>query len=370
MPALSSGKLVNMLRLVDAGGRFKMLAVDQRDSLRHTLGRAIGRQPAEITYEDLATTKALITEVLSPVSTATLVDPVYGFPRAVTLVPADTGILVAAEETGYERAGTSGRERKSRLIDGWSVAKAKRAGANAVKLLIYYNPEASDEVRTHQQRLVRRVGEDCLRADIPFLLECVTYPIEEPAADTAEFARRRPQHTVESAREFSRDDYHVDILKLEFPGDLKYARQFHGGALDGKERPAIYDVDDLRDFCRQVNEAARRPWVILSGGVDIAEFLVDLELAIDAGASGFLCGRAIWKDAVPKYPDVAAMRAFLTTEGRSNFARANTIAERAHPWFSHAPFEGHAPVPLALGDEEWYRRYGESVVQHASGRRP
>lgn len=369
MTTMSSGKLVNMLRLVDAAGRFMMLAIDQRDSLRNALARATGRPSAEITPADMVATKALITEVLAPSSTATLVDPVYGFPRAATLVPGDTGILVASEETGYDRAGTGGRERRSRLIDGWSVAKAKRAGANAVKLLIYYNPEASGEVVDHQQRLVRRVGEECLHVDIPFLLECVTYPIEEPAGDTPEFARRRSRHTVESAREFSRDDYHVDILKLEFPGDLKYAREFRG-KFDGKERPAVYDVDTLRGFCGQVNDAAGRPWVILSGGVAIDEFLVDLDLAIDAGASGFLCGRAIWKDVVPKYPDVAAMRAFLTTEGRSNFARANAIAERARPWFTHAPFEGYAQIQLASGGEEWYRRYEESGTAQVSGKRP
>src|SRR3972149_6690101 len=259
MTALSSGKLVNLVRLADAAGRFKMLAIDQRDSLRKALGNATGRAADQVTYDDMAATKTLITEVLSPYATATLVDPVYGLPRAVNVIPGDVGLLAATEETGYDRGGPAGKERKSRLIDGWSVAKAKRAGANAVKLLIYYNPEASSEVRAHQQQLVRRVGEDCVREDIPFLLELVTYPLAEPSADTP---------------------------KLEFPGDLKYAREFCAGAFDGKERPAVYDVAQVKGFCRELNEVSRRPWVILSGGVDIKEFLANLELALDAGASG------------------------------------------------------------------------------------
>src|SRR3990170_4722133 len=214
MTAISMGKLASLMRLADAAGRFKMLAIDQRDSLRKALGKATGREAEQVTYNDMAATKTLITEVLSPYSTATLVDPVYGLPRAVKVIPGDVGVLAATEETGYERAGPGGKERKSGLIDGWSVAKAKRAGANAVKLLIYYNPEASSEVCAHQQQLVRRVGEDCVREDIPFLLELVTYPIAEPSADTPEFARRRPQHTIETTREFSKDEYRVDILKL------------------------------------------------------------------------------------------------------------------------------------------------------------
>lgn len=360
MTVLSSGKWRNLLRLADAGGRFKMLAIDQRDSLRHALSKATGRAPTEITHDEMATAKAVITEALSPYSTATLVDPVYGLPRAVKIIPARTGILVAAEETGYERAGAGGQERRSRVVDGWSVAKTKRAGAQAVKLLIYYNPDGSGEVLTAQQALVRRLGEECVRDDIPFLLELVTYPITEPSADTPEFARKRPQHTIESAREFSKDEYHVDILKLEFPGDVKYSRQYCAGVFDGKDRAAIYDLEEIRAYCHEVNAAARRPWVILSGGVGIEEFLVNLALAVQAGASGFLCGRAIWKDAVPKYLELEAMRAFLASEGVYNFIRANAIAERAQPWFAHAPFNGWDDVSLADGGDRWYQAYREA----------
>lgn len=369
MATLSSGKLVNLVRLADASGRFKMLAIDQRDSLRNGLAKATGREPKDIAYEDMAATKAIITEVLASYSTATLVDPVYGLPRAVKIIPGNVGVLVAAEETGYDRKGASGKERASRLVEQWSVAKTKRAGANAVKLLIYYNPETSAEVLDHQHRLVQVVGEECLREDIPFLLELVTYPIEEPLADTPEFARKRPLHTIESAREFSKDEYQVDILKLEFPGDLKYAREFCQGALDGKARQAVYALEEVRGFCRELDAAAQRPWVILSGGVDIKEFLVNLELAVEAGASGFLCGRAIWKDVVPKYPNLEAMRAFLTSEAVYNFIRSNATAERAKPWFTHPRFGGWDRVRLAEWTEEqqgWPRSGRYSYVPDRS----
>lgn len=359
MTALSSGKLANLRRLADAGGRFKMLAIDQRDSLRNALSKATGRDPTDITYDDMATTKALITEVLSSYASGTLVDPVYGLTRAVKIIPGHVGILVATEETGYNRVGADDRERLSQLVDGWSVAKAKRAGANAVKLLIYYNPEALPQTLAHQQQLVRRVGEACLGEDLPFLLELVTYPIAETSPDMPEFARRRPQHTIDSATEFSKDEYYVDILKLEFPGDIKYSRQYCGGVFDGKDRAAIYDLEEIRAYCHEVNAAARRPWVILSGGVGIEEFLVNLALAVQAGASGFLCGRAIWKEAVPKYPDLEAMRAFLASEGVYNFVRANAIAERAQPWFAHAPFRGWDDVSLADGGDRWHQVYRE-----------
>jgi len=61
MSAITSGKLVNLQRLTDANGRFKMLAIDQRDSLRNAIGKATGRTPGEVTYADLAEAKAVIT---------------------------------------------------------------------------------------------------------------------------------------------------------------------------------------------------------------------------------------------------------------------------------------------------------------------
>src|SRR5207302_8921756 len=94
---LSSGKLANLLRLADAAGRFKMLAVDQRDSMRAALAKAAGRQPQDVAYEDMAATKALITDLLAPHSTATLVDPICVVPRAVKVVAAGVALLVAAD---------------------------------------------------------------------------------------------------------------------------------------------------------------------------------------------------------------------------------------------------------------------------------
>jgi len=357
---LSSGKLTNLLRLADAAGRFKMLAVDQRDSMRAALAKAAGRQPRDVAYEEMAATKALITELLSPHSTATLVDPIYGLPRAVKIVPGDVGLLVAVEDGEYEQVGTTGRERKTRLLDGWSVAQAKRSGVNAIKLLLYDTPEASAEVRAHQRQIVRRVGEECVRHDLPFLLELVTYPIEDASADTPEFARKRPRHAIDAAREFSDASFHVDLLKLQFPADLKYARQFHQAVFDGKERPAVYSLEEIRAFCRELNEATRRPWVLLSGGVGIQEFLVDLELAVEAGASGFLCGRAIWQEVLPLHPNRERMRGYLVSTAVYNYVRANATAERARPWYSHPHVGGWENVRLHDGDAEWYRRYGTS----------
>ena len=116
---------------------------------------------------------------------------------------------------------------------------------------------------------MRQVGDECLKAYVPFLLDLLSYAIDESGTDSAEFAARRPDLTIRSAEEFSKPQYGVDILKLEFPADLKWTREFSNGAFDGKERPPAYHLAEVRQYCRQLNDASVAPWVILSAGVDI-----------------------------------------------------------------------------------------------------
>lgn len=345
---LSPGKWQRLRSLTDEQGRFKMLAIDQRGSLQAAIGRATGKKPGEVGREDMVAAKAVITRILAPYATAVLTDPEYGFPQTLPELPPRVGLLLAHEQSGYERAGADGRERQSALLEGWSVEKTQRSGADAAKLLIYYHPDASEPVRRHQQGLVARLGEQCAALEMPFLLELVTYPLGGASADSAEFARQRPDLVIRSAQEFGKPEYGVDILKLEFPADLKWTREFCNGAFDGKERQAVYSLSQVRQHCRDLDSAAGMPWVILSAGVGIEEFLVQVDLATEAGASGFLCGRAIWQDAVPFYPDVAAMEQWLCTRGAYNFLRANAHAHLAVPWPRHRRF-GQPQEPVLSG---------------------
>ena len=82
---------------------------------------------------------------------------------------------------------------------------------------------------------MQQVGEECQQADMPFLLELVSYSLDEGGTDTTEFARRKPDLGIRSAAEFSKPSYNVDILKLEFPADLKWTKEYSKGAFDGKD---------------------------------------------------------------------------------------------------------------------------------------
>jgi tagatose 1,6-diphosphate aldolase len=348
---LSAGKLRNLATLCDEGGICKMLAIDQRGSLEQSLSKTLGR---EVTFDEVARFKESLARSLAPYSTALLTDPIYGYARLVREIPGHIGLLLAYEKTGYARAGESGKDRKTELIDDWSVAKARRAGATAIKLLVYYHPDADPSVAEHQKEVARRVGAECAEHALPYLLELVAYPLEEPGADSVEYARRKPELVRRSAEEFSKPEYGVDVLKLEFPGDLKYTREYRHAVFDGKEREEAYTVAELAAACDELDDVSALPWVILSAGVDIREFIVQVELAAAAGASGFLCGRAIWKGAVPLFGDEAAMAAHLESTAAVNFLKCLAAAEAATPLWAHRSL---ADVEVEGDTPEWYRQY-------------
>jgi tagatose 1,6-diphosphate aldolase len=351
---LPAGKLRNLMTLADANGRLKMMAIDQRMSMERSLGQLLGRPG---TYDEVVRVKRAVTRVLAPYATAVLIDAEFGFANSLLELPGDTGLLLAYERPHFDASGPQGRERRTSLIEHWSVEKARRAGANAVKLLLFYRPDASPATNDHQKALARQVGEECARFEVPFLLELLGYPLGEPSLDSPEYARRKPEIVIESAREFSRPEYGVDILKLEFPAELKYCYEFSRRRFDAREREPVSDLESVRAQCRSADEASAVPWVILSAGVGIAEFLVNVELASAAGASGFLCGRAIWQGALPVLQDEAAMVTYLQEEGSVNFQEANAAAERSRPWFTHRKYGGRENLAVAGASPSWYAAY-------------
>jgi tagatose 1,6-diphosphate aldolase len=354
MATLPAGKLRNLMTLADENGRFKMLAIDQRLSLERSLQTRLGR-PGR--YEEVVQIKRAVTRALAPHATAVLLDVEFGYPHCLPELPGNIGLLLAYERAGFEPSGPGERERRSALIDGWSVEKARRAGANAIKLLLFYRPDASAATNGHQQALARQVGEECARLELPFLLELLGYSLGEPSIGSPEYARRKPEIVRESAREFSRPEYGVDLLKLEFPAELKYCDEFSRARFDGTEREPVTDLATVRAQCRSLNETAAVPWVILSAGVGFAEFRVEVELAAEAGASGFLCGRAIWQEALPMVGDEAGMERYLRQWGRVNFLQANAAAERSRPWFLHWKYSTEERLTVAGASPSWQTDY-------------
>src|SRR4029078_8966719 len=124
-----------------------------------TLRKALRRDDrTAATYEEMVAFKRAVVRSLAPVATGTLLDPEIGAAQCIAdgSLPATSGLIVAIEATGYAGPPTA---RISRVLEGWSVAKAKLMGAPAPKLLVYYHPGASNAA--DQEGLVGQVAAAC-----------------------------------------------------------------------------------------------------------------------------------------------------------------------------------------------------------------
>lgn len=98
--SISAGKMRGLKMLADDTGRFRMMAIDQRGSLKRMLAKVLSKKADEIRYEDLAEFKKIVIKTLASYSSATLTDPVYGYPNAIKYFPRGVGLLLCDEETG------------------------------------------------------------------------------------------------------------------------------------------------------------------------------------------------------------------------------------------------------------------------------
>ncbi len=299
-------------------------AMDQRGSLQKALAKERGGAVGDKDLEDF---KIIVTEVLTKYASAILLDPEWGIPASKRRAK-NAGLLMAYEKTGYD-ASTPGR--LPDLLDHWSVRRIKEIGADCLKILLYYTPFDPKGVNELKHAWVERIGDECRANDIPFFLELVGY--EEGADEKGpDYAKKKPDVVGGSMREFTRDRYGVDVLKVEIPVNMKFvegARVFGG--------TAAYTKQQAMDAFRKAADVSTKPFIYLSAGVSNAEFTESLELAAESGTrfSGVLCGRATWKDGIPIFGKQGgdAFRAWLETEGVKNIANVNDHLKPAHPWF-------------------------------------
>ncbi|HLF26746.1 MAG TPA: tagatose 1,6-diphosphate aldolase [Anaerolineae bacterium] len=316
---LTIGKLRGLQQLADPDGIFAMCAMDHRGSMQRLINKAA---PDQVTYDVLVEYKRDLTETLAPVSTAVLLDPIFGAAQAIAsgALPGYTGLLVSLEETGYEQ---DAQGRVTTLLPNWSVDKIK------------CRPDLADNA-PRQRDVTRRVADACIRADIPFLLEPIAYPISEAERNPSVFAARKPCLVAQSARDLT--PLGVDVLKAEFPADMRYEKD------DGK----------LRAACDQLNNASQSPWILLSAGVTFDEFARQVKIACQAGASGFLGGRAIWEEAM-NMPDARERRQWLGTIGADRMRRLHDIAgDFGRPWWKKW---GGSIAALTDVQSNWYEHY-------------
>jgi len=211
------------------------------------------------------------------------------------------------------------------------VRRLKEAGANCVKILLYYAPSDPKPINELKHAWIERIGDECLANDIPFFLEIIGYE-EGLDEKSLAYAKKKPEIVQAYMREFSKPRYNVDVLKLEVPINMKFVE----GTRSFKGEKAYSKTEAIGHFLKSA-EATNKPYIYLSAGVSNAEFSETLELAGESGVkyNGVLCGRATWADGVPIFAEkgLAAFRQWLEAEGVKNIQNVNTGLKTASPWY-------------------------------------
>ena len=77
------------------------------------------------------------------------------------------------------------------------MRRLKEAGADCIKILLYYTPDDPKHINDQKHAWVERIGDECRANDIPYFLEFVGY--EEGADEKGlEYAKKKP-HIVTGA---------------------------------------------------------------------------------------------------------------------------------------------------------------------------
>ncbi|MFC1932044.1 tagatose 1,6-diphosphate aldolase [Chloroflexota bacterium] len=331
MKNLTIGKIRGLQQIANPDGILVICAMDHRGSLRSMIDE---ESPGEVDYAEMVERKLELCSSLAEYASAVLLDPIFGAAQCIShgVLPRGTGLLVSIEASGY----SGGKEhRLTKLLSGWSVGKIKRMGASAVKILVYYRPDLK-QLAKKQLDTVNVVARECIKYDLPFLVEPMSYPVGSEVNNPEDFANIKGELVIKTAGDIT--TLPVDVLKAEFPADLHYKK----------------DKSELIEICHQLDRSSRVPWVVLSAGVDFELFCQEVEIACRAGASGFLGGRAIWQEAM-YIDDVRERVQYLSTVGVDRLKRLIEIASKyAVPWHKKFGVAAHELVHIS---ERWHQKY-------------
>ena len=330
---LTPGKLAGLQAISDDRGVVAAVALDQRGILKKAITRAMCAD--DVPDSVIVEFKVLVAESLTKFASAILLDPEYGLPAAKRRNR--KGLLLAYEFSNYDAPPP----RMPILYDHWSVRRLKEAGADGIKVLLHYTPFDTPEINDQKQAWVERVGDECRANDIPFVLEMLGYATSGEDKKSLAYAKRKPEIVARSVREFSKERYSADLLKVEVPVEMAFvpgSRSFRG-------EPAYTRAEAGEHFCN-IDQCTRKPYVYLSAGVSHLEFVEALNFAAECGSrfNGVLCGRATWQEGVPVFAQQGpkGLQDWLDSTGVEHIRRVNEALRAARPW--HEKMPASAPV--------------------------
>lgn len=340
---LTPGKLRGLQRISNPNGTLTMVATDQNSSMINMMKEATGKDPS---YAEVADAKVMLSRALAPHCSGLLVDGYYGYASTVAAfaVPATTGLLIRVEKSGAVKNAAAAP--CGEVEPGWGVAKIKRCGADAVKLLAQFELDEFDSAERNFE-FTRQIYNECVKHDILFLLEPLHfgYKVNGEMETKEATAKRKARTVIETARYLSA---YCDVYKAEFPGTF-----------------GVESDSQLMDNLKKLNDLCPKPWVLLSAGVDYDKYKKQVDMAMKAGASGILGGRAFWKEFFT-YKTPGERQTFAETECVRRVQETDAIVKSGTPWFAKYGLTT-ADLHGMRASEGWHARYGGGAAGGAAG---
>lgn len=257
----------HMDNLSNEAGVISALAIDQRGSLKRMLAEAANKPADETTIVDF---KEAVSSELTPYASAILTDPEYGLP-ATKVRDKNCGLLLSYEKTGYDATEPG---RMCDLIADQSALRIKNDDADAVKFLLYYDPDESDEINDKKKAFVERVGAETKANGLPFFLELLTYDGKIDDAKGEEYAKVKPEKVFKTMEEFSKPQYDVTVLKVEMPFNIKFIEGYNG------DNNVVYTQEEAKKLLKKQSDLTDLPYIFLSAGVTSEEFIAEIKLSL------------------------------------------------------------------------------------------
>lgn len=235
-------------------GKYLLLAFDHRGSFKKILNKS---NPESVSDEQAVQAKKEVIDAVYDLTTGVLIDREVGLKA---YQGKEKPFLLPVEKSGYtDKLG-------ERLVElEYTASELKELGAKGAKILLYFNPYV--ETAKQQIETAKKVVEDCRNNDLPLFLEIRVYKLDtgDDLGDDSE------KLVMDSFSMFIEHEVTPDVWKIEYPGNMA--------------------------ACQRITVLANgTPWILLTRGVGFEEFLPQLEIAMKAGAKGFLAGRAVWQE--------------------------------------------------------------------------
>jgi tagatose-1,6-bisphosphate aldolase len=299
--SVTSRPLNGLDSISNSEGIFSIVAMDQRGTLKRMFAAVGNSAPSD---SDMSGAKIAVASALSKSASGILLDPTWGVPAVNEndILPSTCGLLIAAENP--DRGNFNGEPRPTKM-PGQDAAWVKSLGGQAVKILVSMHPgrpmkAGEPDLTTETVQLVQNIVDDCRAQGIPSVIENLIYALPGQELDDA----KKEELITESAILLNATK--PDLLKLEFPVTER--------------------------GCKKLADNLTVPWAVLSAGVAFDQFKKAIIMSTEVGgASGFIAGRSIWKEAIGMNKE--EQNKFLNSTAIARLDELNqTVVGRAVPW--------------------------------------